>query len=1183
MQQCLHRALRSFTFIAALMVMSSLAQDPTAFSPQDVYTVTLSDLANRRGQVQLTSVQTKAKGTICSNSSWNGPLYFGGNAATVVCNQAGVPSLVGGLAIPFFGGAGTPLIQGLDCQIDPLSNNNNISACTSLYPQEAVCPAEENVGVVCPTNLPADSTTGPATTCTGVTMYFYDQNGVGQMTDCITALQNFLGFFGYADLITSQVSVTATDSMYSAGAFFTGPGFQPVDHWYALNFFFFDTLSVSHAKRQDLEYWATALSVNASSWLRYVPSAPNAPFIIDLKVTPNTNCVSFVQATPPPPTGFPPIPNSGGTPSPMFTDPPPATSIPIVPTNISGWQFSLVNGMSSTGGTVVALPPGRTTWGTFCYNAQTTPRIFLTAVCNTLGFQRSDPIVLPPVREGSDFTPIYLNGPYMCPQDNTSSLANCSFSVWTGAGSPPRCTHDDDLAIDCMGGGTTFPPRLFTAVGPLAFYSFMQGQSFIMQVARKLGIPGSFVQITSEEDRGDYSWVSFVFNTSNSFYPFGPSPGTNGSFAFGSGGGGGFPGFGGSMNAGSNQDNNMDLSGYSANEIAAIFAALDANDLLDMNIFELRDNTTTPNGAVSSVPSQWLYSIDSSDLQIASAINKAGRIVLQAGSAAPLGTVCSLGTSNAFALAVCQKVNSPTSVTSALLIPYYRYGRGVIYLSNATCLTCGSYTWSNGTYKNNSCMHMMDSGVLCGTNVVPDLPVNSKFIAVVAPETFNTPNDTVQCISMLTNAPRTRLLVSGYDTSIDPLHVLVYFSVAKSTVSGDWTTGDIGLLLNATNAGAYEHYCGITVILVSSDPVPTNLLTQNPTAAPTTTGIPMTARPPVPATPQPTLAPGQTAVPTTKQPTLAPGQTAVPTTKQPTLAPGQTSVPTTKQPTLAPGQTAAPTTKQPTLAPGQTAVPTTASPPTTSQPSLAPGQTAVPSTAQPIVPTTAQPSLAPGQTAVPTTLQPSLAPGQTAVPITDQPSLAPGQTAVPITDQPSLAPGQTVLPVSTAVPTTAIPPTPKPTEAPTQVAFTVTNSSAVNTTLLLSTLASLLGVSPSTLTIASKTQTQITVQCPNATVASQAATNTTVATLQVSFPTITGAATVSPPVASPLSPSTSSSTGMIVGIVIGIIVLGLIVLFVIKKQRGGLPDTFQSSEKDGATVELDQLFLEEEESRHHRV
>ena len=58
---------------------------------------------------------------------------------------------------------------------------------------------------------------------------------------------------------------------------------------------------------------------------------------------------------------------------------------------------------------------------------------------------------------------------------------------------------------------------------------------------------------------------------------------------------------------------------------------------------------------------------------------------------------------------------------------------------------------------------------------------------------------------------------------------------------------------------------------------------------------------------------------------------------------------------------------------------------------------------------------------------------------------------------------------------------------------------------------------------------------------------------------------------------------MIVGIVIGIIVLGLIVLFVIKKQRGGLPDTFQSSEKDGATVELDQLFLEEEESRHHRV
>jgi hypothetical protein len=1186
--------------IISMATAQSSPGDPTALTPPSTYTVTLSDATNRRGQVLVTDAAGK-KGTICANNSWTGSLSVDGRTASVICNQAAIASTYCGLMLPRFGGAGTAIIQGLKCQD---TGSANISECESLAPSNAVCSSDLNVGVVCPLSQPSAAGTEPPLTGTVATVYFYTPTQfverdvtLAQATKVI--ISDIISYFaGNAELASLQLSL----SKEAYQNLFTGPGWNEsnVDNWHAVNFFFFDSVEGQpYARRSDLEYWITQLSYMSYSWIPAF-SASDDLVVLSMKVTSNVNCVMFTQTNPGPPPGF--QPSGSNTPPPN-----------ILPTNTSGWKFRLINGRSASSGTVLAQPPGTTQWGTLC--GATFDTTLIESICTTLGYppikDGPDPIWFPPVRSVSDMWPIYGVGPYACPKD-FSNFSACSFTSYTTTGAPGICTHRDDLSVDCQ------PPASYPSRQFVAFSTLPSRMNFFLRflIASRLGISIRRIETlesvgynVASPDNGTVSAFRFVdaayspgmsgsgtpgsgfpphFNGSGfpHFSGSGFPPNFNGSgFPHFSGSGfpphfngSGFPHFSGSgfpphfngsgfppgpaspstWESSSGKDEHahsplsLMLNDLSSNTIAAIFANLHPEMWANMGIMELRDNTTMPNGIATTDSSKWIWKLDASDFSGVSVPNGKGfgRVILQPGTAAALGTVCSTGTTQAFGNVVCERLVG-ASASPAMLIPYYRPGSGIIYVSNATGVAPSSLNWSNGTYKNNTCFHMEDLGLMCGVGLRPNVASGTRYIAVVEERRFSTPNDTVNCLATVSNTPRARFVISGYSND-DPQQVLVYFSLVQSAVATDLTTGDIEMLMNATNGAAYNHFCAIQIILSSLEPVPTNILTQNPTAPPTTK-IPTTARPSLapPVVTTPSVKPsGSPPIPTTARPSLAPGATAVP------------PVPTTALPSLAPGATAVPpvpTTARPSLAPGATAVPPV---PTTALPSLAPGATAVPP-----VPTTALPSLAPGATAVPpapTTALPSLAPGATAVPTTAlPPSFAPGATAVP------------------PVPTTVVP-TPQPTAPPTQVRFNMQNSSAINETAFLSTLASLLGVNRTSLSIASKTSNAIVVQFANSTTASQAASNATVADLKQIFPTITGAAAVSSP---PPAAESSSKTGMIIGVVIGAVVLAAVVAFVVKSRgsKGTGSGDYEESYggKDGI-VELDQLFLNDD-PRANRV
>lgn len=160
------------SLILALCVIAASSQ----VHPPSVYTVTIVPAPASNvpwaGQVLVRDAANKT-GTVCSNNTLMGSFTFDAGAAGFVCAAANFnPTLQPSLAIPFYGGSGTPIIQGL--QGTDLTITRNISDLMSVLPYDATCPASENVGVMCPRfNAPATSNKAPQM-CTGYIMYFMD-------------------------------------------------------------------------------------------------------------------------------------------------------------------------------------------------------------------------------------------------------------------------------------------------------------------------------------------------------------------------------------------------------------------------------------------------------------------------------------------------------------------------------------------------------------------------------------------------------------------------------------------------------------------------------------------------------------------------------------------------------------------------------------------------------------------------------------------------------------------------------------------------------------------------------------------------------------------------------------------------------------------------------------------------
>ena len=661
------------------------------------------------------------------------------------------------------------------------------------------------------------------------------------------------------------------------------------------------------------------------------------------------------------------------------------TTKPFQWQNTTGWQWRILGGQDI--GLLEVLPYGESQWGTVCstdFGIQEA-----SAACHTLGYKVQYGTVATSNGGGQGIGPIYMSEVW-CPDPSSEYyLQNCSFeyNLTTNLG----CTHAQDVYLDCTGNMSlpTMSPRSFISVVKTTNYT---DAYFKSRWALYFNMSTDRIVIANTIQYKDFSYVNWTVIDDNSTIrvPTGGGGGGGGStllppgayngsqafifppFAGGSHLPEGFSLPGGSFGSGFVPELNL---GTLPSELLELIITMTYDGTLwdYFRIYEQRDNLTTPSGPVDPNVFTWRLYLEAVDEALT---DRFGRVMLQPGADAMVGTACSYGTDQTAALTIC-RTRIPTEGL-ATLIPYFRpYHGGVIYLSNVHCndttrVDKCDYVASTQFEKNNPCTHLQDVGVLCGRAVVDDPAQPITYLASWSPNRLATNvSNLLSCISGITNIPLNRfVLTSSKEVGSGDFHVNFTFSPTstnKNISATMITRGDCDLILQNTNEWAMETYCGVTTITYSavivmpptSDvPMPTDTAFPLPptTHAGGTTSSPVTLAPgktsaPVTSVPQKstapaTLAPGKTQVPATKAPvTLAPGKTDVPATMTPaTLAPGKTDVPATMTPaTLAPGQTDVPATMTPaTLAPGQTDLPSTNAPPTATPTTLPPPTTAAP-------------------------------------------------------------------------------------------------------------------------------------------------------------------------------------------------------------------------------------------------
>jgi hypothetical protein len=676
--------------------------------------------------------------------------------------------------------------------------------------------------------------------------------------------------------------------------------------------------------------------------------------------------------------------------------------------SLEGWQFKLSTGGKK--GVLLAKPPGDPYYGGVCgFDFTTSDAV---AACRTLGFDTDFAI---PYTYADDDN-IVLSLVDCPPPSSGATLSQCNSTIWSSSNLNVDCPRNYAVTLDCApNSDAVFAPMLFTAVVRTDVYT---AENFSAIIARDMNISAARVVVSSAPSDGTYTFVGFEFiddgtvnnnqskgNPDNITFPSKPfveeldhvvhalsvvvdgsgagltAPGADSGSASGGSAVSSFSldsSFGGSMGTGFGSiDGKLPLYGSPKQILEYVMRHLLTPTVLfkAWGIYELRDNTTKPNGNISETSkATWRLNVINLVNSTPVSASRYGRLELQPGEPnAPWGTVSSYGFDHSDALIACRTFLKDPNIMTALAIPYFvDWGYGIIYLGNVNCnnplsadfINGCSYNFSTKLHKTNNATHNDDVGLICGRDVVPDPspPVTYRMGFDPNRETVGLGNQVATTIARLLNVSVGRISAAPwFDNWV--LMVIVNITVGPPATAAEPSTGHVDLFLQSINDWGLQTLFGAVSFEASVNVVPEHTNTpaptepdMNTTRAPPPTST--TGAPPSGGTNTTVMPGGPTTTNVVPQSTPSSGTTTMPSSGTSTgVSPTSTSFTATSTTGTAPTGTGGGTT---TTA-GPTSSGTTVAPvPPTTTGGVAPGTT----TPAPPPATTTQPSPPPSQAPV---------------------------------------------------------------------------------------------------------------------------------------------------------------------------------------------------------------------------